>query len=60
MALTQSQEVVDYKFREFKRLHFPKATDGMGLLSPRRLLRQCAIKTYRDRIMVKDARSLGC
>src|SRR3990170_6046774 len=32
MSLTQSQEVVDFKFREFKKQHFPAATDGIALM----------------------------
>jgi hypothetical protein len=32
MALTQSQEVVDFKFREFKKQHFPSLTDGLAFM----------------------------
>lgn len=32
MALTQSQEVVKFKFEEFKKLHFPTITDGLAFM----------------------------
>ena len=32
MALTQSQEVVKFKFAEFKALHFPTFTDGLAFM----------------------------
>lgn len=32
MALTQSQEIVDFKFREFKKQHFPGLSDGLAFM----------------------------
>ena len=32
MTMTQSQEVVDFKFREFKKLHFQGLTDGLAFM----------------------------
>jgi hypothetical protein len=32
MALTQSQEVVKFKFEEFKKLHFPALSDGLAFM----------------------------
>lgn len=32
MALTQSQEVVKFKFEEFKELHFPTLSDGLAFM----------------------------
>ena len=32
MALTQSQEVVKFKFEEFKKLHFPTLTNGLAFM----------------------------
>jgi hypothetical protein len=32
MALTQSQEVVKFKFEEFKKLHFPTLSDGLAFM----------------------------
>lgn len=32
MAMTQSQEVVKFKFEEFKKLHFPTLSDGLAFM----------------------------
>lgn len=32
MALTQSQEIVKFKFQEFKKLHFPGLSDGLAFM----------------------------
>ncbi|MEX1077573.1 MAG: AIPR family protein [Homoserinimonas sp.] len=32
MALTQSQELVKFKFEEFKKLHFPTLSDGLAFM----------------------------
>jgi hypothetical protein len=32
MTLTQSQEIIDFKFREFKSTHYPKLSDGLAFM----------------------------